>query len=166
MEVPDAVVGTDRTTVDLPIDRPLQAKYGSVLGQTVRTALDRPEAIPIPPGQAQLGSVEMHCTNFTSICPVTGQPDFGSVTLRFQPKDHILESKSLKLYLLKFRDGSIPGMAEGLSRLIADEVAEVLKPHYLTVTVKQEPRGDIAIEASSTWNPFAEYIFDEAVHGI
>lgn len=126
-----------------------ESRHGSVLGKTVKGTLERPEAIPLPPGRSFLGTVTMVSSFFVSWCPETGQPDHGTVTIRFTPAHHILESKSLKLYLLSFNNPDKPGMAEGLARRICDEVYEVLQPQDITVIVVQSPRGDIGITAEA-----------------
>lgn len=115
-----------------------------VLGRTVNGPLERPIGIPAPRG---LSRVTMNCIEFTSMCPVTGNPDFGEVVISFIPGDQIVESKSLKLYLLKFRMEGV--FCEALASQIAQEIFETILPQEVTVTVIQAPRGGIGITAES-----------------
>lgn len=123
--------------------------HGSVLGQTIREPLDRPEAVRIP---SNVRHITMTSDEFTSLCPVTGQPDFSTVRIDFQVNPETpatLESKSLKLYLLKFRNQGV--FCEALAAQIAMEISEVLKS-FVHVRVTQKPRGGIEIIAEATWN--------------
>jgi 7-cyano-7-deazaguanine reductase len=123
-------------------------QYGSFLGRSVREPINLPEAIPIPDGRrCQLDEIVLRSTEFTSLCPVTGQPDFGEVIVSFIPRDLILESKSFKLYLWQFREQG--HFCEELAVRIADDLYEVLSPIDLTVTVVQAPRGGISIRATA-----------------
>ncbi len=76
---------------------------------------------------------------FTSRCPMTGQPDFGTVTVEYTPGDLCVELKSLKLYLQSFREEGI--FYEALTNRMLDELVEVLKPQWLRVTTDWNPRG-------------------------
>ncbi len=90
-------------------------------------------------------SVTMIGTEFTSVCPRTGQPDFGTVTIEYTPSALCLESKSLKYYLWSFRD--VGEFCEGLAARIADDVVFAIAPQYVNVEVSQSVRGGIAIVA-------------------
>ena len=103
----------------------------------------RREAFPAP-GVSQ---VRFHAREFTSICPRSGQPDFGEVIIEYAPDKLCLESKSLKFYLWAFREEA--GYAEGLAARIADDLYEVLQPRWVRVIVRQYPRGGIEIEAEA-----------------
>lgn len=76
---------------------------------------------------------------FTSRCPMTGQPDFGTVTVEYTPGDLCVELRSLKLYLQSFREEGI--FYEALTNRMLDELVEVLKPQWLRVTTDWNPRG-------------------------
>lgn len=78
---------------------------------------------------------------FTSRCPMTGQPDFGTVTIEYVPDRHCVELKSLKLYLQAFRDEGI--FYEALTNRILDELVAVLAPRWLRVETRWRPRGGI-----------------------
>ena len=101
------------------------------------------EAFPAP--NAQL--VTMTGTEFTSICPKTGQPDFGTVIIEYEPGKLCVESKSLKYYLWSYRDEG--AFCESLAAQIADDVVYAIKPKALTVRVTQNVRGGIALVAEA-----------------
>lgn len=81
------------------------------------------------------------------MCPVTGQPDFSSVEIDYEPAARCVESKSLKLYLWSFREQQI--FAEGLAAVIAAEVHRAAQPHVVRVVVTQHVRGGIITEATA-----------------
>lgn len=81
------------------------------------------------------------------MCPVTGQPDFSSVEIAYEPDSLCIESKSLKLYLWSFRDR--PVFAEALAAEIAAEVQRAAAPNRVRVVVTQHVRGGIVTEATS-----------------
>jgi len=122
----------------------------SILGQKVSAPITKDQVETFPnPG---VEHVTMECIEFTSTCPITGQPDFGMVTIFYHPREKCLESKSIKLYLWQFRDQGT--FCEALSVQICDELFEVLEPKYLRVDVQQSPRGGIGITSSSEkWLP-------------
>lgn len=97
------------------------------------------EAFPAP--NVQL--VTMTGTEFTSICPKTGQPDFGTVTIEYEPRERCIESKALKYYLWSYRDEG--AFCESLAAQIADDVVYAIKPRSVSVRVTQTVRGGIAI---------------------
>ena len=76
---------------------------------------------------------------FTSRCPMTGQPDFGTVIIEYVPDRRCVELRSLKLYLQSFRDVGI--FYEALTNRILDELAAVLAPRRLRVETRWQPRG-------------------------
>lgn len=78
---------------------------------------------------------------FTSICPKTGLPDFGTVTIRYTPKRKVLELKSLKLYLLAFRDVGI--FQENAVNRILDDVVKACRPKRCVVRGEFMPRGGL-----------------------
>ncbi len=96
------------------------------------------------PGVSQ---VEMASDELTAVCPVTGQPDFYLAAIEFQPDALCLESKSLKLYLARFRNEGV--FCEALAVRIRDDVAKALElpPERVTVTLEQKARGGITITA-------------------
>src|SRR6266576_1953624 len=102
------------------------------------------EAFPAP--NVQL--VTMTGTEFTSICPKTGQPDFGTVIIEYVPAKLCIESKSLKYYLWSYRDEG--AFCEALAAQIADDVVYAIMPKSLTVRVTQNVRGGIALVAEAS----------------
>src|SRR5579884_891334 len=92
--------------------------------------------------------VEMTSDELTAVCPITAQPDFYTATIEYRPRERCLESKSLKLYLGRFRDRG--AFCEALAVEIRDEVAAVLElePSDVHVTLVQKARGGITITAS------------------
>src|ERR1051326_8268556 len=99
------------------------------------------EAFPAPAVQ----EVSLSAMEFTSICPRTGQPDFGSVMINYVPGRFCLESKALKYYLWSFRDEG--AFCESLAARIADDVVYAVAPRALKVQVNQNVRGGIALFA-------------------
>lgn len=96
-----------------------------------------------------LGTVHVEAPEFTSICPVTGQPDFGTIVIDYQPDKYCVESKSLKLYLGTFR--MMGEFHESCVNRIANDLVTLLEPFQLTVVGQFTPRGGISL-----W-PRAEY---------
>jgi len=119
----------------------------TVLGSTVRHAIDHVEVFPAPPN---LATVRFTNDELASMCPVTEQPDLSNVVIEYGPDRHCVESKSLKLYLWSFRDR--PVFAEALAAEIAGEVMATARPHWVKVTLTQRPRGGIEVQAVSEIN--------------
>ena len=84
------------------------------------------------------------CPEFTSLCPVTGQPDFGHLVIDYVPSDWLVESKSLKLYLQSHRNHG--AYHEDCTVGIGKRLAELLAPHYLRIGGYWYPRGGIPID--------------------
>jgi 7-cyano-7-deazaguanine reductase len=76
---------------------------------------------------------------FTSMCPVTGQPDFATITIQYTPAERCVEMKSLKLYFLAFRNKGI--FYEGVANTILDDLVKKLSPTRMTVTADFNARG-------------------------
>jgi 7-cyano-7-deazaguanine reductase len=93
--------------------------------------------------------VEMTSDELSAVCPVTGQPDLYRATIDYEPKALCIESKSLKLYLMAFRNEGCFG--EALAVRIRDDVAAALElePARVRVTLVQKPRGGITITATA-----------------
>jgi 7-cyano-7-deazaguanine reductase len=88
--------------------------------------------------------VKFNCPEFTSVCPITGQPDFATLYISYIPDKKMLESKSLKLYLFSFRNHG--AFHEDCVNVILNDLIELLKPRYIEVTGKFLPRGGISID--------------------
>jgi 7-cyano-7-deazaguanine reductase len=86
-------------------------------------------------------TIEIVCPEFTSVCPKTGQPDFGTLTIRYVPAARCVELKSLKLYLQQFRNEGI--FYEHATNRILDDLVAVLQPRSMTLTAAFTPRGGI-----------------------
>ena len=124
------------------------------------SALGRKVPLPASPDQARLEAfpnrhadrdytIRFDCPEFTSLCPITGQPDFGAITIEYVPDRLCIESKSLKLYLGSFRnEGSF---AESITNRIRDDVAAACRPRRLTVTAQFTPRGGIGIRVVASY---------------
>ena len=85
----------------------------------------------------------LHCSEFTSRCPITGQPDFGEITIVYVPAGCIVETKSLKLFLMRYRDRGV--FNEQLVAEMADALFLQIKPKQLSVTGSFNSRGGISI---------------------
>ena len=98
------------------------------------------ETFPNPsPGRDY--SIEIVCPEFTSICPVTGQPDFGTISFTYTPDKTCVELKSLKLYLQTFRNQGI--FYEAATNRILDDFVRACSPRRCRVTGAFTPRGGI-----------------------
>lgn len=86
-------------------------------------------------------TIEIICPEFTSVCPKTGQPDFGTLTFTYTPDKLCVELKSLKLYLQRFRNEGI--FYENVTNQILDDLVKVLQPRRLKVLAEFTPRGGI-----------------------
>lgn len=101
------------------------------------------EAVPNPhPDTAYF--VKFNCPEFTSLCPITGQPDFATIYISYIPDALIVESKSLKLYLFSFRNHG--AFHEDCINLILKDLNKLLEPHYIEVWGKFLPRGGLSID--------------------
>lgn len=87
--------------------------------------------------------VSFICTEFTTLCPKTGQPDFAKIYINYIPDLYLVESKSLKLYLFGFRNHG--GFHEDCVKMICDDLKRLLKPRFLEVIGEFTPRGGICI---------------------
>lgn len=86
-------------------------------------------------------TIEIVCPEFTSVCPKTGQPDFGTLTFTYVPAAKCVELKSLKLYLQQFRNEGI--FYENVTNRILDDLVAVLTPRQMTLVAAFTPRGGI-----------------------
>jgi 7-cyano-7-deazaguanine reductase len=86
--------------------------------------------------------IEIICPEFTSMCPKTGQPDFGTLTFRYVADTLCVELKSLKLYLQAFRNEGI--YYENVTNRILDDLVAVLRPRRMTLVAEFTPRGGIS----------------------
>lgn len=103
------------------------------------------------PGNEYL--VTFDCPEFTSLCPKTGQPDFGRIVINYIPRERMVESKSLKLYLFSFRNHG--DFHEDCVNIIMKDLIKLMDPKYIEVRGIFKPRGGISIY------PFANYGDDQ-----
>lgn len=123
----------------------------TILGRTVRHPVAHVECFPAPAGCTL---VRFSTDELASLCPVTSQPDLSRVVIEYEPHERCVESKSLKLYLWSFRDREV--FAEALAAEIAGEILATARPHRVTVTLTQRPRGGIEVQATSELRPRPE----------
>jgi 7-cyano-7-deazaguanine reductase len=108
---------------------------------------DQLETFPNPqPGRDY--TIEIVCPEFTSLCPVTGQPDFGTLTFRYTPDRLCVELKSLKLYLQRFRNEGI--FYEAVTNRLLDDFVAACRPRRCTVSGAFTPRGGISTTVTCT----------------
>ena len=88
--------------------------------------------------------VKFNCPEFTSLCPITGQPDFATITISYVPDIKMVESKSLKLYLFSFREHG--DFHEDVVNIIMKDLIKLMNPKYIEVWGKFLPRGGISID--------------------
>lgn len=88
--------------------------------------------------------VKFNCPEFTSLCPITGQPDFATIYISYIPGAKMVESKSLKLYLFSFRNHG--DFHEDCMNIIMKDLVKLMDPKYLEVWGKFTPRGGISID--------------------
>ena len=93
--------------------------------------------------------VQFNCPEFTSLCPITGQPDFAEIKIAYIPAERMVESKSLKLYLFSFRNHG--DFHEDCVNIIMKDLVRLMQPKYLEVVGLFTPRGGISIY------PYANY---------
>ncbi len=119
------------------------------------TQLGRPTPIPVSPDEAQLERVanpspgkpyvvRFTCPEFTSLCPLTGQPDFAHIVIDYVPRDWIVESKSLKLYFAAFRNHG--AFHEACTMEIAARLVSLLDPIWLRIGAYWYPRGGMPVD--------------------
>ena len=122
------------------------------LGKQIDYSFDyKPEILEAIPNKnpARNYFVKLNCEEFTCVCPVTHQPDFAALKIRYIPDEKLVESKSLKLYLTSFRNVGI--FHEEVVNRIADDLIKLLQPRYLEIEGNFKVRGGISIE------PFVNY---------
>ena len=88
--------------------------------------------------------VKFNCPEFTSLCPITGQPDFANIIISYVPDQKIVESKSLKLYLFSFREHG--DFHEDVVNIIMKDLIKLLDPRYIEVWGRFLPRGGLSID--------------------
>ncbi|GGJ06649.1 hypothetical protein GCM10010885_14720 [Alicyclobacillus cellulosilyticus] len=108
------------------------------------------ELVVVPnPHPDRVYDVEMTTSEFTTLCPMTGQPDFATITIFYQPGPHIVELKSLKLYLWSFRNEG--HFHEDVTNIILNDFVAAVKPRYARVTADFTIRGGIHTKVTAEY---------------
>ena len=94
-------------------------------------------------------TIEIVCPEFTSVCPKTGQPDFGRLTISYVPQQKCVELKSLKFYLQQYRNEGI--FYENATNRILDDLVAVLRPRKMTLAAAFTTRGGITTTVTATF---------------
>jgi 7-cyano-7-deazaguanine reductase len=106
------------------------------------------ETFPNPrPGRDY--EIEIRCPEFTSVCPKTGLPDFGEITISYVPAEHCLELKALKYYIIEFRNKGI--FYEAVTNQILDDLVSACQPRRMTVIGDFSVRGGIKTVVTATY---------------
>ncbi len=110
--------------------------------------------------------VKFNCPEFTSLCPMTGQPDFAAIYISYVPDQKMVESKSLKLYLFSFRNHG--DFHEDCVNIIMKDLIRLMEPKYIEVWGKFTPRGGISIDPYTNYGKpgtkWEEVAFDRLSH--
>jgi 7-cyano-7-deazaguanine reductase len=114
------------------------------------------ERVPNPHQDVQY-CARFTCPEFTSLCPVTGQPDFAHLVVDYVPRHWVLESKSLKLFLHSFRNHG--AFHEACTIEIAKRIMQAIEPHYLRIAGYWYPRGGIPIDVFWQSGPVPENLW-------
>lgn len=93
--------------------------------------------------------ITLNCPEFSSLCPVTGQPDSAKIVIRYVPGESCVETKSLKFYMASFRNQ--PSFNEEIVNRILDDLVEVMKPVELHVRGEFAPRGGIQLTTEASY---------------
>ena len=88
--------------------------------------------------------VKFNCPEFTALCPITGQPDYATIYISYVPNEKMVESKSLKLYLVSFRNHG--DFHEDVVNVIMKDLIKLMEPKYIEVWGKFTPRGGLSID--------------------
>jgi 7-cyano-7-deazaguanine reductase len=94
-------------------------------------------------------TVQLICEEFTCVCPLTNQPDFAKIYIEYRPDAHLVESKSLKLYLGSYRNVGI--FHEFVINAICNDLVKLLQPHFIEVRGEFSTRGGIRIIPIVRW---------------
>ncbi|MHC4085336.1 MAG: preQ(1) synthase [Planctomycetota bacterium] len=95
--------------------------------------------------------IKINCPEFTSVCPRTGQPDFGEIIIEYCPDKLCIELKSLKLYMQSYRNKGI--FYEALTNDILNDLSGACKPRWMKVTSRFRPRGGITADVVAEYKP-------------
>ena len=107
------------------------------------------ETFPNPRPEREF-EIAIDCPEFTSVCPKTGLPDFGEIRITYVPADHCIELKSLKYYMIGFRDRGI--FYESATNQILDDLVAACQPRRMTVVGDFSVRGGIKTKVTATYD--------------
>jgi 7-cyano-7-deazaguanine reductase len=107
------------------------------------------ETFPNPQPEREY-EIAISCPEFTSVCPMTGLPDFGEIRITYVPADRCVELKSLKYYMVEFRNRGI--FYEAVTNQILDDLVALLKPRRMTVVGDFSVRGGIKTVVTATYS--------------
>lgn len=130
------------------------------LGQTTTYTFEyNPEILESFPNKHPQNDymVKFNCPEFTSLCPITGQPDFATIYIGYMPDGNLVESKSLKLYLFSFRNHG--AFHEDCINVILKDLVALMDPKYIEVWGKFLPRGGLSIDPYCNYGkPNTKYV--------
>ncbi len=95
-------------------------------------------------------TIRIVCPEFTSVCPKTGQPDFGTLTITYIPNEKCVELKSLKFYLQSYRNEGI--FYENVTNQVLDDLVSVLQPRWIKLEAAFTPRGGISTTVTAEFS--------------
>lgn len=127
------------------VNKPLYEKQG--VDKSVLERFPNPFKVANPSGCS--GTVVITAPEFTSLCPLTGQPDFATIVVEYQPNEWCVESKAWKLYLGSFRHQG--EFHESCVNRMCNDLVELLQPTWIKVTGQFTPRGGIAFWPTAEW---------------
>ncbi len=131
----------------MPKRKPISSKSKlTQLGSGPSTPQRKLEAFPNEYPERET-IITLRCEEFTCLCPITGQPDFGTLEISYIPDKLVLESKSLKLYLWTYREVGV--FHENVVNELLDAMFEFLSPRWMEVTGHFNVRGGIAIDVTA-----------------
>lgn len=123
----------------------------TLLGQSRTRYPDHPDKAALEsfpnPSPARAYTITLDCPEFTALCPITGQPDFGHIAIEYVPGRRCVESKALKLYLFAFRNHGT--FHEAVVNRILDDLVRAIRPKRARVTGTFNRRGGIAITVTA-----------------
>src|SRR5210317_238585 len=121
----------------------------TLLGREVKTPSRKLETFPNQHPERRY-KITLETNEFTCVCPITGQPDFANIKIQYIPRERIVESKSLKLYLWSYRNEGT--FHEHVVNQILDDLVEALDPHHCKVIGEFSVRGGISIVVEAEHN--------------
>ncbi len=143
-----------------PVLKPLEVTMAAESYDNLSILKRSQTSYPDNPDQARLETfpnkyssrdylIEFDCPEFTSLCPVTGQPDFARIRISYIPDLQCIESKSLKIYLFAFRNAGM--FHEEITNRILDDLVKACKPRWARLRAVMNPRGGISIDVTAEY---------------